>query len=65
MASLGWKGLRCKRQHVSALSNHHQANLIYINLVHKVCVHVMGSHDLHIHFTYLGYGNQIGLIMAR
>jgi hypothetical protein len=32
--------LRCKRQHVSALSSHHQANLIFINLVDKVYVHV-------------------------
>jgi hypothetical protein len=39
--------LRCKRQHVSALSSHHQANLIYISLVHKVYVHVI-AHTLYV-----------------
>jgi hypothetical protein len=33
--------------------------------VYKVYVHVMGSHDVYIHFIYLAYANQIGLMMAR
>jgi hypothetical protein len=40
--------LRCKRQHVSALSSHHQTNLIYVSLVHKVYVHVMGYRLVYI-----------------
>jgi hypothetical protein len=33
--------LSCKGQRVSALSSHHQTNLVYISLVHKVYAHVM------------------------
>jgi hypothetical protein len=30
------------------LSSHREANFIYINLVHKVYVHVMGSQSVYI-----------------
>jgi hypothetical protein len=39
--------LRLERQHFSALSSSHQANLIYINQVHKVYVHV-SAHTLYV-----------------
>jgi hypothetical protein len=39
---------KCKRQHVSALSSHHQANFIYISLVHKVYVHAIGSQSVYL-----------------
>jgi hypothetical protein len=59
--------LRCKRQHVSALSSHHQANLICISLVHKVYVHVMGSHTHTLYVLSLCKSNwpDDGSIMGR
>jgi hypothetical protein len=36
-----------ERQHVSVVAKHLQANTNYIDMVHLLCVYIMGSHTVY------------------